>query len=148
MVLAAILHERFQNCGFSARLITALIAAGYDGPQRLLMATPGQLQLIDGVGAKGRAEIEAYRIRQDMRPLHDARLEHLGPRDRVHVGCDCGYSDLLTAANLRRAGVEEHDRIAALATRLWCRACGAKGKGLVLVKWAGQELSVTGTSSL
>jgi len=68
MVLAAVLHERFRDSGFSARLISALVIAGYDDPQKLLWASPGKLRLIDGVGTKGRAEIEAYRTRHGIAP--------------------------------------------------------------------------------
>jgi hypothetical protein len=40
-----------------------------------------------------------------MRPLYDARVEDLGPDDRVVVECGCGHVERLTAAMLATAGV-------------------------------------------
>jgi hypothetical protein len=56
-------EARYRACGFSRRLVRALIAAGYEDPRWLLMASRRELLLIVNVGQKGLAEIEAYRAR-------------------------------------------------------------------------------------
>jgi hypothetical protein len=71
-----------------------------------------------------------------MRPLYDARVEDLGPRDFVAVVCACGHSELLTAAMLRTAGVAEHQRIVQLQRQMRCRECDEKGKADVSIRWA------------
>ncbi len=61
-------EARFRDCGFTWRLVQALVAAGYDHPRKLLTARGRELQLIVGVGEKGLAEIEAYRARHGILP--------------------------------------------------------------------------------
>jgi hypothetical protein len=71
-----------------------------------------------------------------MRPLHDARLQDLGPNDFVKVECVCGHTALLTPAMLRTAGLPEYEIIVQLKRRMRCRECDERGKVVVSVRWA------------
>ena len=53
-----------------------------------------------------------------MRPLYDARVEDLGPDDRVVVGCACGHLEHLTAAMQATAGVGPDQKVLDLKGRL------------------------------
>lgn len=56
-------YLRFAECGLSSRVITSLIKAGIDTPERLLSMAPDQIELIRGIGPTLAKEIEAYRTR-------------------------------------------------------------------------------------
>jgi hypothetical protein len=71
-----------------------------------------------------------------MRPLYDARIEDLGPRDLVKVECPCGHTERLTEMVLTLAGAEPYQKVLDLARRLRCRECDAQGDALVSVVWA------------
>ena len=72
-----------------------------------------------------------------MRPLYDARLEDLGPDDRVVVECACGHLEHLTAAMLATAGVPPYAKVLDLKRRLKCKSCRWKGRADVSIKWNG-----------
>jgi hypothetical protein len=71
-----------------------------------------------------------------MRPLCDARVEDLGPDDRLVVECGCGHIELLTAAMLTTAGVGPNQKVLDLKAKLKCRECRWKGRAAVSIKWA------------
>jgi hypothetical protein len=71
-----------------------------------------------------------------MRPLYDARIEDLGPDDRVLVECACGHVEQLTAAMLTTAGVPQYGKVLDLQRRLKCQECRWKGRAIVSIKWA------------
>jgi hypothetical protein len=70
-----------------------------------------------------------------MRPLYDARVEDLGPDDRVVVECACGHLEYLTAAMLATAGVPPFTPVVDLKHRLKCKSCRWKGRAMVSIKW-------------
>jgi hypothetical protein len=70
-----------------------------------------------------------------MRPLYDARVEDLGPDDRVLVECACGHLEHLTASMLTTAGVPPYTAVLDLRRRLKCRECRWKGRADVSIKW-------------
>jgi hypothetical protein len=70
-----------------------------------------------------------------MRPLYDARIEDLGPDDRVLVECACGHIEHLTAAMLATAGVPPYTAVLDLQRLLKCKSCRWKGRALVSIKW-------------
>ena len=57
-------YERFAECGFSDRIIGALIRAGIDTPERLLSMAPDRIRLIQGIGPIMMKEIERYRLKR------------------------------------------------------------------------------------
>ena len=72
-----------------------------------------------------------------MRPLYAARLEHIGPADRVKVECACGHVELLAASAFD--GLPSYEPVLDLKHRLRCSACGEKGRVDVSVEWAGYK---------
>jgi hypothetical protein len=71
-----------------------------------------------------------------MVPLYAARVEDLGPDDRVKIECACGHVALLTATMLATAGVPQHLKLLDLKHRLKCQSCRWKGDAVVSVEWA------------
>lgn len=76
-----------------------------------------------------------------MMPLYAARIEDLGPGDRVEIECRCGHALLVTSEMLMRAGAKPIDRVLDLPHRLRCRECDEKGKAVVLVRWGASPAS-------
>jgi hypothetical protein len=70
-----------------------------------------------------------------MRPLYDARIEDLGPGDRVVVECGCGHIEHLSAAMLATAGLSPYTKVLDLKGRLKCRECRWKGRAMVSIRW-------------
>jgi hypothetical protein len=69
-----------------------------------------------------------------MRPLYAAKLEDLGPEDRIKVECDsCEHVGLIAATGL---GPPPHTSVLDLKHWLRCQRCGAKGRAVVSVIWA------------
>jgi hypothetical protein len=69
-----------------------------------------------------------------MRPLYAAKLEDLGPADRIKVVCGaCKHVALIAAAGL---GQSAHTSVLDLKHLLRCQGCGAKGRAVVSVIWA------------
>ena len=72
-----------------------------------------------------------------MVPLYAARIEDLGPGDFVKVDCAaCKHTALLAPAFLSRLGVSPPRKVLDLKDRMRCRACGARGRAVVSIKWA------------
>jgi hypothetical protein len=72
-----------------------------------------------------------------MVPLYAARIEDLGPGDFVKVDCAaCEHTALLAPAFLSRLGLSPRNKVLDLKDRVRCRACGARGRGFVSIKWA------------
>jgi ribosomal protein S27E len=66
-----------------------------------------------------------------MVPLYAVRIEDLGPGDFIRVDCaGCSHTALLAPVSLNRLGVLD------LQDRVRCRACGARGRAVVTIKWA------------
>src|SRR5271166_4196008 len=73
----------------------------------------------------------------EMVPLYAARIEDLGPGDFLRVDCGaCSHTALLAPAFLLRLGLGPRDKVLDLKDRARCRACGARGRGCVSIKWA------------
>jgi hypothetical protein len=69
-----------------------------------------------------------------MRPLYAARLEDIGPADRIKVECGaCKRVGLIAATGL---GLPGYTAVLDLKYRLRCEGCGAKGRAVVSVLWA------------
>ena len=69
-----------------------------------------------------------------MRPLYAAKLEDLGPADRIKVECGgCKRVSLIAAAGL---GLSPHTAVLNLKHMLRCQGCGAEGRAVVSVLWA------------
>jgi hypothetical protein len=82
--------------------------------------------------------------------LYAARIEDLGPGDFVKVDCAgccrrllrrsaelrCSHTALLAPVFLDRLGLSPRDKVLDLKDRVRCRACGARGRGFVSIKWA------------
>jgi hypothetical protein len=69
-----------------------------------------------------------------MRPLYAAKLEDLGPDDRIKVECGaCKHVGLIAATGL---GLPLHTAVLDLKHVLRCQGCGAKGRAVVSVLWA------------
>jgi hypothetical protein len=67
-----------------------------------------------------------------MRPLYAAKLEDLGPEDRIKVECDsCEHVGLIAATGL---GPPPHTSVLDLKHWLRCQRCGAKGRAVVSVQ--------------
>jgi hypothetical protein len=72
-----------------------------------------------------------------MVPLYAACVEDLEPGDFLRVDCGaCSHTALLTPAFLDRLGLSPHRKVLDLADRVRCRACGARGRAVVSIKWA------------
>jgi hypothetical protein len=70
-----------------------------------------------------------------MRPLYDARLEDLGPDDRVRVECVCGHVALLQASGfIQGMRLPPHAVVVQLARKMRCQ-CGRKGQVDVSIRW-------------
>ena len=74
-----------------------------------------------------------------MRPLYDARLEDLGPSDRIVIECVCGHEDTVTALLLTSVGVAPHEKVQDLAGRLRCQECDERGRAMVSVRWGNER---------
>lgn len=69
-----------------------------------------------------------------MRPLYAAKLQDLGPDDRIRVECgSCKHVGLIAATGL---GLTPHTAVLDLRHWLRCQGCGAKGRAVVSVVWA------------
>ncbi len=69
-----------------------------------------------------------------MGPLYAAKLEDLGPADRIKVECGgCKRVGLIAAAGL---GLPPHTSVLDLKHSLRCQGCGVKGRGVVSIIWA------------
>ena len=73
-----------------------------------------------------------------MRTLYDPRVEDLRPSDYVLVECTCSHTQLLTRSMLDLYGLQPHDRIMELGSRMRCRQCDARGRVSISIKWAKQ----------
>jgi hypothetical protein len=75
-----------------------------------------------------------------MRPLYDARIGDLGPNDFVHVECVCGHSMLIPHSGFATEGLRlpPFMPVLDLESRFRCRECDARGKVVILIKWADQ----------
>jgi hypothetical protein len=72
-----------------------------------------------------------------MVPLYAARIEDLRPGDFVKVDCSaCSHTALLSPIFLSRLGLSPRSKVLDLKDRVRCRACGARGRGFVSIKWA------------
>jgi hypothetical protein len=75
-----------------------------------------------------------------MVPLYAARIEDLGPGDRVKVDCSaCSHTALLTTAFLTRLGLEARLKVLDLKDRVRCRGCGVRGRAIVSIKWESKS---------
>jgi ribosomal protein S27E len=75
-----------------------------------------------------------------MQPLYMARIEGLGQGDFVKLDCAaCDHVALLTPEFLLRLGLSPQTKVLDLKERVRCRACGARGRAVVSVKWARQS---------
>ena len=73
-----------------------------------------------------------------MRPLYDARLRDLGPRDIIKIRCDaCSHSSRMGATFLLRYGLESYEPILSLRRRLRCRRCHSQGHVDISIEWKG-----------
>jgi len=73
-----------------------------------------------------------------MRPLYDARLSDLGPRDLVKVTCQaCSNMVRMSAVYLRhpRLKIEDYQTILSLRRRLRCRRCHTIGHVDLTIEW-------------
>jgi hypothetical protein len=69
-----------------------------------------------------------------VRPLYAAKLEDLGPADRIKVECaGCKRVSLIAATGL---GLSPHTAVLDLKHRLRCQGCGANGKAAISIIWA------------
>jgi hypothetical protein len=72
-----------------------------------------------------------------MQPLYLARIEALGQSDFVTVDCAaCHHVTLLTPDFLLQLGLSPQAKD---NERVRCRGCGARGRAVVPVRWAGQS---------
>jgi hypothetical protein len=72
-----------------------------------------------------------------MVPLYAARIEDLGPGDFVKVDCAaCGHTALLAPGFLNRLGLSPGNKVLDLKDRVRCRACSARSRAVVSIKWA------------
>ena len=69
-----------------------------------------------------------------MRPLYAAKLEDLGPADRIKVQCGGRKRVGLIAAD--GLGLPPHTAVLDLKHWLRCRGCGARGRCIVSIVWA------------
>ncbi len=75
-----------------------------------------------------------------MLPLYLARIEDLGHGDLVQVDCAaCHHVALLTPDFLLRLGLSGQAKVLDLKGRVRCRGCGARGRGVVSIKWRRQS---------
>ena len=71
-----------------------------------------------------------------MVPLYAARIEDLGPGDFLKVDCAaCSHTAVLSTAFLSRLRLSPQDKVLDLKDRVRCRACGARGRAVVSIKW-------------
>jgi hypothetical protein len=69
-----------------------------------------------------------------VRPLYVAKLEDLGPDDRIKVECgSCKRVGLIAAIGL---GLPPSTSVLDLKHWLRCQGCGAKGRTVVSIIWA------------
>jgi hypothetical protein len=69
-----------------------------------------------------------------VRPLYAAKLEDLGPTDRIKVECGgCKRVGLIAAAGLALPG---YTAVLDLKHWLRCQGCGVKGRAVISVVWA------------
>ena len=75
-----------------------------------------------------------------MVPLYAARIEDLGPGDFVRFECiACGHDALIPASSLLHGlRLPPYTPVLDLEPRLRCRECDARGKGVVLIRWAAE----------
>jgi hypothetical protein len=75
-------------------------------------------------------------IAAKMVPLYAVRIEDLGPGDFVKIDCaGCGHTALLAPAFLHRVGLGPRRKVLDLKGHVRCRACGARGRAVVSIKW-------------
>ena len=68
-----------------------------------------------------------------MRALYAARLEDLGPDDRVKIECAaCKHVSRIAVTGL---GLPAYTAVLGLKYRLRCRECGARGRCIVSIEW-------------
>jgi hypothetical protein len=74
-----------------------------------------------------------------MRPLYDARIEDLGPRDLVKVTCQgCAHIIRLAPVYLRdRLAIEPYQPVLSLRRRLRCTRCHTRGHVDIKIEWRG-----------
>jgi hypothetical protein len=69
-----------------------------------------------------------------VRPLYAAKLEDLGPADRIKIECGgCRRIGLIAAAGL---GLPPHTAVLDLKHVLRCQGCGVRGRCIVSIVWA------------
>jgi hypothetical protein len=69
-----------------------------------------------------------------MRPLYAARLEDLGPADRIRCECAACFRTSLIAAS--GVGLPGHTKVLDLKYRLRCQGCGVRGRAVISIVWA------------
>jgi hypothetical protein len=68
-----------------------------------------------------------------VRPLYAAKLEDLGPADRIRVECgSCRRVGLIAADGL---GLPLHPSVLDLKHWLRCQGCGARGRCVISIEW-------------
>jgi hypothetical protein len=68
-----------------------------------------------------------------VRPLYAAKLEDLGPADRIKVECaGCRRVGLIAPDGL---GLPPHTAVLDLKYRLRCQGCGARGRCVISIEW-------------
>jgi len=73
-----------------------------------------------------------------MRPLYDARLRDLGPRDLVKITCaGCSHITRMVASFLAQRGVQPYEPILSLKRRLQCTRCHSQGHVDISIEWKG-----------
>jgi hypothetical protein len=72
-------------------------------------------------------------------PLYLARIEDLGRGDLIKIDCAaCHHVALLTPGALLKLGLDPRAKALDLKERVRCRACGARGRAVVSVKWRAE----------
>ena len=70
-----------------------------------------------------------------MRPLYDARIEDLGPRNLVKVACQaCAHIIRLAPIYL---AIEPYQPVLSLRRRLRCTRCHTRGHVDIKIEWRG-----------
>ncbi|HTQ33191.1 MAG TPA: hypothetical protein VMI30_03380 [Stellaceae bacterium] len=74
-----------------------------------------------------------------MRPLYDARLSDLGPRDMVKITCQaCAHITRLPRSYFERfARTEPYQPVVSLKRRLGCTRCRTRGYVDISIEWRG-----------
>jgi len=71
-----------------------------------------------------------------MRPLYDARLKDLGPRDLGKITCTgCSHITRMIGTYLQKRGVQPYEPILSLKRRLRCTRCHSQGHVDIVIEW-------------